>query len=107
MARKHHSSGRGGLVKHAAAAYTRFRGVRILRKIPVRIENLQQVMKHIARDHAAAAADVEPEIEMSLRMTAGRQNFDEFVEAVRSGHKIGAARFDDRHDTFAEGAEFG
>src|SRR5580692_6180806 len=64
-------------------------------------------MKHIACYHAAAAADVKPEIEMSRRMTAGWQNFDEFVETVRSGHKIGAAGFDDRHNTFAEGAEFG
>ena len=59
-------------------------------------------MKHIAGDHGAAAADVEPEIEMPGRMTASRQDFDEFVETMRSGYKIGAAGFDDRHDTFAE-----
>jgi hypothetical protein len=35
-------------------------------------------------------------------MTAGWQDFYEFIQNVRPGHKIGTAGFDHRHDAFAE-----
>ncbi len=63
-------------------------------------------MEDVAGHHRAAGADIELKHEMSRRVTGRRQNLDEFVEAVRPGDKIGAARFDDRQHAFAKRAEF-
>ena len=64
------------------------------------------MMKDVADERGAIAADIQVENEMSWRMAAGRHNVDEFVEAMRPGHQIGAPGLDHRHDAFAERAEF-
>src|SRR5579862_2898403 len=102
---KDEGAGCGAIVEHPAAAYSRFLGIGVFREIPVRKINLQQMVKHVAGDHRAAAADVQLEIKMSGRMTAGGQYIDELVELVRAGNKVGAARVDDRQHAFAERAE--
>ena len=58
--------------EYAATARAGVVGIRILRKIPIRIENLQQVMEHVAGQHGVAAADIELEHEMAGRMSGRR-----------------------------------
>src|SRR5258708_23784185 len=62
-------------------------------------------MKDVANERRAIAADVEVENKMSRRMAASGQNVDEFVEAMRPGHQIGAPGFDHRPDALTERAE--
>jgi len=53
--REHHHTGGGAILEHAAAADAGIVDIRIFGEIPVRIENLQQMMEHVAGDHRLAA----------------------------------------------------
>jgi hypothetical protein len=64
VSRKDQRAGRRRFVEYAASADARFLRVRILRKIPIRIQHLQKVMKDVAGYHGAVTADLEPEKEM-------------------------------------------
>ena len=48
VARQHQRAGRGAMLQHRAAARPRLLGVRVLREIPVRVIDLQQMVKHVA-----------------------------------------------------------
>src|SRR4029077_12461893 len=88
VAGKNQCAGRCAIVQHAAAADARLLNVGILRKIPVRIIDLQQMMKDVADERRAMAADVQVKDEMSRGMAAGGRNVDELVEAMRPGYQI-------------------
>src|SRR6202035_2954168 len=106
VARENQRAGRGAIVQHAAAADAGLLDIRVLREIPVRIIDLQQVMKDVADERGAIAANVQVEDKMSGRMAAGGRNIDELVEAMRPGHQVGTSGFDHRHDAFTKRAEF-
>src|SRR5580658_2192150 len=106
MAWEDQRAGRCAIIQDAAAADSCFLDIRVLREIPVRIIDLQQVMKDVTNERGAMAADVQVENKMSRRMAAGGLYVDELVKAMRPGHQIGASGFDHRHDAFTERAEF-
>src|SRR4029077_5422369 len=64
VARKNQCAGRRAIVQHAAAADARLLNVGILWEIPVRIIDLQQVMKDVADERRAVAADIQAEDKM-------------------------------------------
>src|SRR5262245_56665779 len=51
MARQRKRAGRRAMLQHHAPAGARLLGIGVLREIPVRIVNLQQVVKHVADEH--------------------------------------------------------
>src|ERR1700688_452719 len=65
MAREKQRAGRCAIVQHAAAGDSCFLDIRVLREIPVRIIDLQQVVKDVTNKLGAIAADVQVENKMS------------------------------------------
>src|ERR1700722_15592876 len=53
------------ILEHAAAAESGIVGIGILREIPIRIDDLQQMMENVTRHHRTAAADIELKDEVS------------------------------------------
>ena len=104
--RKDQCAARRAILEQAATAAPGVLGIRILWKIPIRVEHLQQVMEHVTGDHRAVAGDIELEHEVSGRVAWGGHDFYELVETVGSGDKIGAPRLDDRQYALAKCSEF-
>src|SRR5262249_34983479 len=55
VARKHQRTARGAIIEHLASAHLCLRGIRVLREIPVRIIDLQQMMPEVANEGRALA----------------------------------------------------
>ena len=83
MAGKHQRAARGAIVEHLAPADDGLRGVGVLREIPVRIIDLQQVMPDVADEGGALALAFELEEDVAGRMAGRRIDLDEIVEPVR------------------------
>src|SRR5262249_744673 len=82
--------------------------IRVLWEIPVRIIDLQQVMPHVADESGALPFAFELEKDVARRMAWRRVDLDEVVKPVRPAtYQVGFAIFENRHDAFAESAQFG
>src|SRR5215467_7496051 len=103
MAREHQRTARGAIVEHLAPAQSCLRGVRILRKIPIRIIDLKQMMPDVANESRTLALAFHLEENVTRRVTGRRIDLDEVVDPVRpAADEIGAAMLKDRHNAFAE-----
>src|SRR4051794_358284 len=65
VAGKHQSSAGSALLEHTASARARLLGIRVLREIPMRVVDLQQVMEDIAREGCVCPATFELEDDMT------------------------------------------
>src|SRR5262249_34888634 len=71
-------------VEYFAAAHARLVRVRVLRKIPVGIVDLEQVMPHVADESRALALAFELEEHVARRMARRGIDLDEFVQPISS-----------------------
>ena len=105
---QHQRAVRGAMLQHHAAARARLLDVGVLREIPVRVIDLQQVMKHVADEGRRAAPPLS-----SLNTTwpgewpgAGTISMWS-LSRCGAADQIGAAGLDHRQHAFAERAELG
>src|SRR5262252_3356078 len=89
MARKNQRARQGSKLQHHAAALPRLLDVGILRKIPMRVVDLQKMMEHVADENGTVTRAFKPKHHMARRVSRRRNNLQELVEPVRPGDKVG------------------
>src|SRR5262245_60727094 len=89
VAWQHQRAARGAMFQHLAAAYPRLLSIGVLGEIPVRVIDLQQMVKHVADEHGLRTAALELEHDMAGGVAGCRQDFEKLVEPMRAGDKVG------------------
>ena len=106
MAGKHQSTARGTIIHYFPPADARLRRIGVLRKIPVRIVDLQQVVPHITNKSCALTLALQLEKHVPGRVTRSGVNLDKFAEPMRpTGDQIGSPVFENRNDALTKCAE--
>ena len=90
MPRQHQRFLCRAMLQHHAAACTRLFGVGVLREIPIRMVDLQEVMKHISGKCRMFSTALELEHHVAGRVTGRRHDFDVTVQATCAVDKVGA-----------------
>src|SRR5262249_59791041 len=105
MARQHQRAARGAMFQNVAAAYPRLLSVGVLGEIPVRVIDLQQMVKHVANEDGLRTAAFELEHDMAGGVAGCRQDFETLLEPLRAHDELGSPALHHRQHPFPERAE--